>query len=70
MSKQNISNSKKFVISGPTFISKSIENKNILNEKKFKILMFNSSYNSYTVNGIDAHYKFLTLVEKILENKK
>jgi polysaccharide biosynthesis PFTS motif protein len=70
MSKQNISNSKKFVISGPTFISKSIQNKNIFDEKKFKILMFNSSYNSYTaVNGIEGHYKFLTLVEKILENK-
>ena len=30
--------------------------------------MFNSSYNSYTAcNGLDTHYKFLKLVEKIIK---
>jgi len=72
MSKQNQSISKKFIISGPTFLS---ENKkihdDIFDNSKFKILMFNSTYNSYTsCNGLNSHYKFLKLAEKLSNDKK
>ena len=60
MSKQNHSISKKFIISGPAFLSKNKKIHNdVFDNSKFKILMFNSSYNSYTAcNGLETHYNF------------
>ena len=72
MSKQNQSISKKFIISGPTFVSKNKKiHHDIFDNSKFKILMFNSTYNSYTsCNGFDTHYKFLKLAEKLLNDER
>ena len=72
MSKQNQSISKKFIISGPTFLSRNKKIRDdIFDNSKFKILMFNSTYNSYTgCNGLDTHYKFLKLADKLLNDKR
>ena len=72
MSKQNHSISKKFIISGPAFLSKNKKIHNdIFDNSKFKILMFNSSYNSYTgCNGLETHYNFLKLADKLLNDKR
>ena len=72
MSKTNKSLSSKFHISGPTFIN--YKNKDIIklyDKSNFNILMFNTTYNSYTsTNSVNSHFEFLNLVDNILDKKK